>query len=56
MSIQNLSLICIPFTLDPLCVAIASRPGDGREVGGDAEPSLRVADEFDLRWAGVAAG
>ncbi len=53
MSIENLSLICIPFTLAPTPVAC---PTDepGSHQAHRAGPRETDA-ELDLRWAGIAA-
>ncbi len=53
MSIENLSLICIPFTLESLPVACPTdEPGShpGHRAG-----SRETDAELDLRWAGIAA-
>lgn len=49
MSIENLSLLCIPFKLEPMPIPLPL-----------LEPSHRhgnaADDEVDLRWAGAASG
>ena len=53
VSIENLSLICIPFTLESMPVAYpADESGSHQDHRGG---SLETDNELDLRWAGIAA-
>ncbi len=54
VSIDNLSLICIPFTLEPIPVPYPK--DEPRSNRCDRAGEHAANDAFDLRWAGAAAG